>query len=84
MLTLTLTLTRTRTRDLYPHPRPIPASRDPRRLDILHSDQSTADFPREFIASRVEITRTHEGVLFNDAGTFRQDGTVEVISGNGF
>ena len=25
-----------------------------------------------------------EGVLFNDAGTFRQDGTIEVISGNGF
>jgi len=55
----------------------------------VHSDQSTAAFPREFIAVRVEITPTREGVLFNDAGTFqvryfRQDGTVEVIAGNGF
>ena len=45
--------------------------------------------PREFMAARVEITRTLEGVLFNDAGTFpvkyfRQDGTVEVIAANGF
>lgn len=54
---------------------------------------STAAFPREFIAARVEIARTRGGVyllvLFNDAGTFqakcfRQDGTVEVIAGNGF
>ena len=45
--------------------------------------------PREFMAARVEIIRTLEGVLFNDAGTFpvkyfRQDGTVEVIAANGF
>ena len=38
---------------------------------------------------RVKITRTREGVLFDDAGTFqvryfRQGGTVEVIAGNGF
>ena len=44
----------------------------------------TAGFPREFIAARVGITRTREGVLFNDTGTFCQGGTVEVISGNGF
>ena len=50
----------------------------------MHSDPSTAGFPREFIAAHLEITRPREGVLFNDAGTFCQDGIVEVISGNGF
>ena len=50
----------------------------------MASLRPTAGFPREFIAARVGITRTREGVLFNDTGTFCQGGTVEVISGNGF